>query len=206
MDISHRTRIRCRLAAACVALAIVLTGCSDTTPAEEVRADGSGASRGGATGTGSIQPGLPTDSSTTVPVVGTDPPSGSDGSEPGQIEPSPPVGGGPPAGGGAPPAGDALPPVTTVPGDRRHPHPWDGHTVSGDGLTLTFSYYAGIAPCSVFDSIVVEEGPDTVRVTIYEHSGPEGVACILIAQQKTASVTLAAPLGSRRLVDGAIRA
>jgi len=205
MDIPPTTRIRCRLAAACVALAIVLTACSDATPAEEVRADGSGASRGGATGNGSIQPGLPADTSTSAPGVGDTPPgadggSGSDGGQPGQVEPSPP------AGGNAPPPGEALPPVRTVPGDGRHPQPWDGHTVGGDGRTLTFTYYAGVAPCSIFDSIVAEEGPDAVRVTIYEHSGPEGVACIMLAQQKSASVTLAAPLGGRRLVDGAIPA
>jgi hypothetical protein len=94
--------------------------------------------------------------------------------------------------------------VPADPNDPRHPHPWDGYTLGADGRTLTFTYYAGVAPCSVFDSIVADEGADAVRVTIYEHSGPEGVACIMLAQQKSASVTLQASLGGRTLVDGAV--
>lgn len=97
-------------------------------------------------------------------------------------------------------------PLPADPGDGRHPHPWDDHTVGTDGRTLTFTYYAGVAPCSVHDSIVAEEGPETVRVTIYERSGPDGVVCIMLAQQKSATVTLDTPLGARRLVDGAISA
>jgi|GEM_PF-4155357 len=93
--------------------------------------------------------------------------------------------------------------VTTVPGDRRLPHRWEGYTVAEDGATLTFTYYAGVAPCSVFDAIVADETPDSVRVSIYEHPGPDGVACIALAQRKSASVTLAAPLGRRTVVDGA---
>ena len=53
---------------------------------------------------------------------------------------------------------------------------------------------------------MAEEGPETVRVTIYERSGPDGVVCIMLAQQKSATVTLDTPLGARRLVDGAISA
>ena len=55
----------------------------------------------------------------------------------------------------------------------------------------------------MFDSIVAEEGPDTVRVSIYERSGPAGTVCIMMAQLKSATVTLAAPLGGRTVVDGA---
>ncbi len=93
--------------------------------------------------------------------------------------------------------------MTTIPADRRQAHRWDGYTVGADGATLTFTYYAGVEPCSVFDSIVADEGADSVRVTIYEHSGPDGVACIMIAELKSATVTLAAPLGGRQLIDGA---
>ena len=95
------------------------------------------------------------------------------------------------------------PPVTTVLNARRQAHRWEGYTVAADGATLTFSYYAGVEPCSVFDSVVADEGPGSVRVTVYEHPGPDGVACIMIAQLKSATVTLAAPLGGRQVVDGA---
>ncbi len=94
-------------------------------------------------------------------------------------------------------------PATTVPAGPRNPHRWEGYTVGPDGATLTFSYYAGVEPCSAFDSIVADEGPDSVRVTVYERPGPEGAVCIMIAELKTASVTLAAPLGARTVVDGA---
>jgi hypothetical protein len=90
-----------------------------------------------------------------------------------------------------------------MPGDLRQPHRWEGFTVGADGSTLTFTYYAGVEPCSGFDSIVADEGAESVRVTIYEHPGPEGVACIMLAQLKSATVTLGSPLGGRRVLDGA---
>ena len=204
-----RTRGRGLLAVVGMALAVVLAGCSDATPAEEVRAGdgGDASSRDGSSGVGTVYPGQPVRGSTIAPPSGADGTTGSDGSvapggtaggsEPGQVEPSPPT-----QGGTQPPAGEAFPPIKADPGDRRHP--WDGHTVGADGRTLAFTYYAGVEPCSVFDSIVAEEGSDAVRVTIYERSGPEGVACIMLAQQKSATVTLDAPLGARRLVDGAV--
>ena len=45
--------------------------------------------------------------------------------------------------------------------------------------------------------------PTQVTVTIYERSdvGPD-VACIAMAQQKSATVTLGADLGGRTVVDG----
>ncbi len=72
-----------------------------------------------------------------------------------------------------------------------------------DGRTLVFTYYAGVPPCSVFDSIDAVEGPTQVTVTIYERSdvGPE-VACVAMAQQKSATVTLGVDLGGRTVVDG----
>ncbi|HVF14166.1 MAG TPA: hypothetical protein VM942_06165 [Acidimicrobiales bacterium] len=193
-----------RWAVVTFALAIALAGCSDANPVEEIRA---GSSRLGHAG-----PGSPTDGSTTMPPpdgsrasdgssdpVGPGGPGQTEPGQPGSIDPSPPV-----PGGAHPPAGNADPPATTAPGNNRHAHSWDGSRLGADGRTVTFTYYAGVEPCSAFDSIVADEGPHTVRVTIYEHSGPEGVACIMLAQQKSASVTLAAPLGSRALVDGAV--
>ena len=83
------------------------------------------------------------------------------------------------------------------------PSGWESFQVGADGRTLVFTYYAGVAPCSVFDSINAVEGPTQVTVTIYERSdvGPD-VACIAMAQQKSATVTLGADLGGRTVVDG----
>lgn len=94
-------------------------------------------------------------------------------------------------------------PTTRFPGDTRRAVGWDRYTASGDGRTLTFSYYSGVPPCSVADGIQVEESSATVRVTIYERDDSRGQPCIAIAQQKSTSVTLATPLGNRTVVDGA---
>ena len=159
-----------------MALTLALAACSDDKPTQEVR---------------SGSPAV-----TTVPSL---PPTTGG---PGSVDPSPPVTGSP----GGEPAGEAgptLPPVTTIPGERGPAHRWEGYTVGADGATLTFTYYAGVEPCSVFDSIVADEGPDSVRVSIYERSGPGETVCIMMAQLKSATVTLAAPLGGRTVVDGA---
>ena len=198
-----------RLAAAALALVVVLAGCSDTTPSQDVRAgSGGGTSSGaGSSKAGDASSATPVDGATTLPLpdgAGSNGDGGTAGAtepgQPGQVDPSPPVKGGSPA----PPPGGAFPPPSAGPGAARDPHPWDDYTVGADGRTLTFTYWAGVEPCSVFDSIVAEEGPDSVRVTIYERSGPEGVACIMLALQKSATVSLDSPLGARRLVDGAV--
>jgi hypothetical protein len=190
MEMLTGRTIRRWLPVAVVVLTVALAGCSDATPTAEVRAGDAGAS------TAPTSPSSTIVSSTTTILTDYHPPRG-DGSDetveptdPGVVDPSTPDPG------GDSPGGEDPPPVT---GDR-HPQQWDGYTVGADGRTLTFTYYAGVAPCSVFDSIEAEEGPDTVKVTIYERSGPPGVACIMLAQQKSASVTLAAPLGDRRVV------
>ena len=107
----------------------------------------------------------------------------------------------------AQPTTTTRPPVTTpttrFPGDTRRAVPWDTHTASADGRTLTFSYYSGPPPCSIEDGIEVQETSTSVRVTIFERDGSGGQPCIAIAQQKSATVTLASPLGGRQVLDGA---
>jgi len=154
MDEPRRARIRRWLPAACVALAVALAGCSETSPSDEVIAGSGGSASSASRPPSSVAPTAPAATST----------------------------------------------ATTVPGDRRHPQPWESYTLAADDRTLTFTYYAGVEPCSVFDSIVADEGPDAVRVTIFERSGPDGVACIMLAQQKSATVTLQAPLAGRPVV------
>jgi hypothetical protein len=166
--------------AVAVALALALAGCSEATPTQEVRSGSTVATTVASRPTSSVPP-----------TTGA----------PGRVDPSPPLTGddqGP-----AEEAGTTLPPATTVPGERGPAHRWEGYTVGADGATLTFTYYAGVEPCSVFDSIVAEEGPDTVRVSIFERSGGGDTVCIMLAQLKSATVTLAAPLGGRTVVDGA---
>ena len=96
-----------------------------------------------------------------------------------------------------------IPPTTRAPGDTRRAVGWERYAVSGDGRTLTFIYWSGPPPCSIDAGIDVEETSSAVRVTIFERDGSGGQPCIAIAQQKSATVTLASPLGSRQVVDGA---
>jgi len=164
-----------------MALTLALAACSDDKPTQEVRS-----------GSPVVTTVASRPTSSAPPTAGA----------PGSVDPSPPVAGSP----GGEPAGDAgttPSPETTTPGVKGPAHRWEGYTVGADGVTLTFTYYAGVEPCSVFDSIVAEEGPDSVRVSIYERSGPGETVCIMIAQLKSATVTLTAPLGGRTVVDGA---
>lgn len=104
------------------------------------------------------------------------------------------------------PAPEPPPAPAPPPGGNRHAQAWESYSVAEDGRTMTFTYYAGVEPCSVFDSVQAVEGDSTVEVTIYERddSAP-GTACIMVAVQKTATVALQAPLGTRAVVDGAKR-
>lgn len=97
----------------------------------------------------------------------------------------------------------SIPPTTRAPGDPRRAVAWERYAVSGDGRTLTFTYWSGPPPCSIDAGVDVEETPSAVRVTIFERDGSGGQPCIAIAQQKSATVNLATPLGSRRVLDGA---
>ena len=200
-------RIRRWLPAACIALAVAVGGCSDATPAEEVSAGSRG--RGSSPPASASDPAVPAPTTVVEDGAGSGGSDGSGGSRPGSggepgagggSEPTSPAPGGGSTAPGAQPGDEAFPPLTTVPGDRRHAQQWDSYTVAADDRTLTFLYYAGVAPCSVFDSIVADEGATSVRVTIYERSGPDGVACIMLAQEKSASITLGAPLAGRAVV------
>lgn len=94
-------------------------------------------------------------------------------------------------------------PITRFPADTRRAVGWDTYAASADGRTLAFSYYSGPPPCSIADGVEVEETHSAVRVTIFQRDESGGQPCILIAQHKSASVTLASPVGTRRVVDGA---
>ncbi len=167
------------LAAAGVSLALALAGCADSNPDEEVRAGRTTATTGS-----TVVTTVPSGQTSTAPAPGPTPTPG----------PAPT----------SPPADEDPSPTTTIPGDRGQPHRWEDYTVGADGATLTFTYYAGVEPCSVFDSIVADEGADSVRVTIYEKAAGGETMCIMIAQLKSATVTLTAPLGGRTVIDGAV--
>ncbi|GAA3792199.1 hypothetical protein GCM10022226_09240 [Sphaerisporangium flaviroseum] len=84
---------------------------------------------------------------------------------------------------------------------------WEKAKPSRDGRRLKIVWWSGVEPCNVLDRVKVRETAKTVTVTLYEGRarGSRDVACIQIAIQKTTTVKLKAPLGKRKIVDGARR-
>jgi hypothetical protein len=84
-------------------------------------------------------------------------------------------------------------------------HIFDRVVVNDDGSRVTVFFWSGVEPCYVLDHVDVDEGPDTVTITLFEgHDTSAGdVACIDIALLKKVVVPLDAPVGDRRIVDGA---
>ncbi|OUC96808.1 hypothetical protein [Streptosporangium minutum] len=76
---------------------------------------------------------------------------------------------------------------------------------SKDGRSLRITWWSGVEPCTVLDRVSVKETSRRVTVTLWE--GPsakaKNMACIAIAIQKVTTVKLKAPLGKRKIVDGA---
>jgi len=82
---------------------------------------------------------------------------------------------------------------------------FDTATIGADDTTLTIVFWSGVEPCYVLDHVDVSYSADAVTVTLFQGSDPNAgdVACIDIALQKQATITLDEPLGARAIVDGA---
>ncbi|MBB5776423.1 hypothetical protein [Nonomuraea jabiensis] len=70
---------------------------------------------------------------------------------------------------------------------------------------VQLTWWSGVAPCTVLDRVKVKETAKLVTVTLYEGTAPKArnVSCIMIAIEKTTTITLKKPLGKRKVVDGA---
>ncbi|MEV7009605.1 hypothetical protein [Streptosporangium sp. NPDC051022] len=93
----------------------------------------------------------------------------------------------------------------------------EGHTVnprkvswlsakpSKDGRSLRVVWWSGVEPCHVLDHVTVKQTARRVTVTLWEGESDkvQNVACIDIAIKKSTIVKLKAPLGKRKVVDGA---
>ncbi|MFM9367456.1 hypothetical protein [Streptomyces sp. Da 82-17] len=73
---------------------------------------------------------------------------------------------------------------------------------SADGRTLTLRFWGGA--CSEYSARATESGSE-VRVAVTEKPQKKGQVCVMIAEERTAEVTLDEPLGERTVVgtDGA---
>jgi len=78
-------------------------------------------------------------------------------------------------------------PVVPRPGQAINLHPVTAESLSArvDGSTIVVkaTWWSGVEPCTIFDSIVVDKGEGTYTVTLREGSSPEEIACIAIAEQ-----------------------
>jgi hypothetical protein len=85
------------------------------------------------------------------------------------------------------------------------PHIFDHISMNDDGSSLTVFFWSGVEPCYVLDHVDVDEGPDAITITLFEgrDASAGDVACIEIALLKKVVVSLDAPVGDRRIVDGA---
>ncbi|MEV7966631.1 hypothetical protein AB0O34_11700 [Sphaerisporangium sp. NPDC088356] len=108
-------------------------------------------------------------------------------------------------------SGTATPATSPSPtrpkGHTLKPHKvrWLKATPSADGRKLKVVWWSGVEPCTVLDRVKVKETAKSVTVTLYEGQARNArdVACIDIAIQKTTTVKLKAPLGKRKVIDGA---
>lgn len=59
---------------------------------------------------------------------------------------------------------------------------------AADGsITVTATWWSGVEPCNVLDSVVVDQEDGGWAITLREGHGPEDVACIAIAEQHRTS-------------------
>jgi hypothetical protein len=84
-------------------------------------------------------------------------------------------------------------------------HIFDHAVVNADGSSITVFFWSGVEPCYVLAHVNIEEGPDTVTITLFEGHDTSGgdVACIDIALLKKVVVQLDEPVGDRSIIDGA---
>jgi hypothetical protein len=78
-------------------------------------------------------------------------------------------------------------PVLPKPGQAVNVHPIaaDGLSAHVDGSTIVVkaTWWSGVEPCTILDSIVVDQGDGTYTVTLREGNSPQEIACIAIAEQ-----------------------
>jgi hypothetical protein len=89
--------------------------------------------------------------------------------------------------------------------EELQPYPFEEATPIGDGRTLRVRFWGGVAPCFLLGAAEVVETREAVTVTLFTGSDPAqaDAVCIEIAVLMATDVRLAAPLGGRRVRDGA---
>ena len=81
------------------------------------------------------------------------------------------------------------------------PRSFESHKAKGRKITLV--YYSGVEECYGLDHIDIQESKSRVVLTIYEGRRREAEICPEMAVQVRSIAALDAPLGNRKVVDGA---
>lgn len=94
------------------------------------------------------------------------------------------------------PTGDAI---------NVHKIRWTQAKAVSKGKKVRLTWWSGVEPCTVLDKVKVKETSKKVTITLYEGTSPKArnMSCIMIAIEKTTTVKLKKPLGTRKIVDGA---
>jgi hypothetical protein len=76
------------------------------------------------------------------------------------------------------------------------PIPAESLTANLDGrrLTVAASWWSGVEPCHILDTVVVDSEDGGFAITLREGRGPEDVACIAIAEQHRTFIEFPADL------------
>lgn len=133
---------------------------------------------------------------------GTPPPSGA---PPTDVPPGDPLGWG---GSGGDVAPDGAKIVEARPG-QLEVHEVQAESIvarlDGRRLIVAVTWWSGVEPCTILDTVVVASEPDGYSITLREGRGPEEVACIAVAEQHRTFIEFPDELepGTYTIRDGA---
>lgn len=76
--------------------------------------------------------------------------------------------------------------------------------VDGSTIVVTASWFSGVEPCNILDSVIVAKGQGSFAITLREGRGPQDVVCIAIAELHKTDIAIpdVAP-GTYQITDGA---
>ena len=97
-------------------------------------------------------------------------------------------------------------PIVPKPGVAINVHPVNAESLSalvdGSTISVTATWWSGVEPCTILDSIVVDKGDGTYTVTLREGNSPQEIACIAIAEQHTTQFAIPdVPAGTWKIID-----
>ena len=97
-------------------------------------------------------------------------------------------------------------PVVPKPGQAVNVHPVTAESlaarVDGSTIFVKATWWSGVEPCTILDSIVVDPGDGTYTITLREGNSPQEIACIAIAEQHVTEFEIPdVPAGTWKIVD-----